>query len=86
MRLADRIGQARRVPSEDLIKLLDAGGYARYDFRTTSRLQPLSEIIDERYDGQAAVIGRRHQACQALRTAVIALPGWGPVAGRGCLG
>ena len=47
-------------------------------------LEALSEIIDERYDGQAAVIGRRHQACQALRTAVIALPGWGPVAGRGC--
>ena len=54
------------MPSEDLIELLDAGGYARYDFRTTSRLQPLSEIIDERYDRQAAVIGRRDQACPAL--------------------
>jgi hypothetical protein len=74
-----RIGQARHVPSEDLIELLDAGGYARYDFRTASRLQALSEIIDERYDGQAAVIGRRHQAYPALRTALIVLPGWGPV-------
>ena len=74
-----RIGQARHVPSEDLIELLDAGGYARYDFRTASRLQALSEIIDERYDGQAAEIGRRYQAYPALRTALIVLPGWGPV-------
>ena len=74
-----RIGQARHVRSEDLIELLDAGGYARYDFRTTSRLQALSEIIDERYDGQAAEIGRRYQAYPALRTALIVLPGWGPV-------
>lgn len=74
-----RIGQARHVPSEDLVELLDAGGYARYDFRTTSRLQTLSEIIDERYDGQAAEIGRRHRAYPALRTALIVLPGWGPV-------
>ncbi len=77
-----RIGQARHVPSEDLIELLDAGGYARYDFRTTSRLQALSEIIDERYDGQAAVIGRRYQAYPALHTALIVLPGWGPVTVR----
>jgi hypothetical protein len=74
-----RIGQARHVPSEDLIELLDAGGYARYDFRTASRLLALSEIIDERYGGQAAEIGRRYQTYPALRTALIVLPGWGPV-------
>ncbi len=74
-----RIGQARHVPSEDLVELLDAGGYARYDFRTASRLQALSEIIDVRYDGQAAVIGRRHRDYPALRAALIVLPGWGPV-------
>jgi hypothetical protein len=73
------IGQARHVLSEDLVELLDTGGYARYDFRTTSRLQALSETIDERYDGRAAEIGRRYQAYPALRTALIALPGWGPV-------
>ena len=74
-----RIGQARHVPSGDLIEFLDAAGYARYDFRTTSRLQALSEIVDERYDGQAAEIGRRYRAYPALHTALIALPGWGPV-------
>ena len=74
-----RIGQARHMSSEDLVVLLDAGGYARYDFRTATRLQDLSEIIDERYDGQAAEIGRRYQAYQELRAALIMLPGWGPV-------
>ncbi len=74
-----RIGQTRHMSSEDLVALLDAGGYARYDFRTATRLQDLSEIIDERYDGQAAVIGRRYQAYPALRAALIVLPGWGPV-------
>lgn len=77
-----RIGQARRVRSEDLIALLDAGGYTRYDFRMTARLQALSGIIDERYDGQAAEIGRRHPAYPALRAALVALPGWGPVTAR----
>ena len=33
-----RIGQMRHVPSGDLIAMLDAGGYARYDLRTATRL------------------------------------------------
>jgi hypothetical protein len=74
-----RIGQMRHVPSGDLIAMLDAGGYARYDFRTATRLLELSEIINERYDGQVAVIGRRFAAYPALHAALDALPGWGPV-------
>lgn len=73
------IDRARHVPSEDLVRLLDAGGYARYDFRTADRLRLLSELIDERYDGQVAVIGRRYRDYPALRAALLALPGWGPV-------
>jgi len=74
-----RIGQMRHVPSADLIAMLDAGGYARYDYRTASRLLELGEIINERYDGQVAVIGRRSAAYPGLRAALDALPGWGPV-------
>lgn len=74
-----RIGQLRHVPTDDLIRMLDAGGYARYDFRTATRLLELSEIVDERYDGQVAVIGRRFTTCPELCTALDALPGWGPV-------
>jgi hypothetical protein len=47
-----RIGQLRHVSSGDLIAMLDAGGYARYDVRTAIRLLELSEVVDERYDGQ----------------------------------
>lgn len=32
-----RIAQARRFSWEDLVTLLDKGGYARYDFRTATR-------------------------------------------------
>jgi hypothetical protein len=74
-----RIGQMRHVASGDLIAMLDAGGYARYDVRTAERLLELCEIINERYDGQVAVIGRRFAAYPALRAALDALPGWGPV-------
>ena len=74
-----RIGQLRHGPSADLIGMLDAGGYARYDVRTAARLLEPCEVIDDRYDGQVAVIGRRFAAYPDLRAALDALPGWGPV-------
>ena len=77
-----RIWQLRHVPSADLIAMLDAGGYARYDLRTATRLLQLCEIIDDRYDGQAGLIGRRFAAYPELRAALDALPGWGPVTVR----
>ena len=77
-----RIWQLRHVPSADLIAMLDAGGYARNDLRTATRLLQLCEIIDDRYDGQAGLIGRRFAAYPELRAALDALPGWGPVTVR----
>jgi hypothetical protein len=77
-----RIGQMRHVPSGDLIAMLDAGGYARYDFRTATRLLELAEIVNERYDGRVAEIGRRFAAYPGLCAALDALPGWGPVTVR----
>ena len=77
-----RIGQMRHVPSDDLITMLDAGGYARYDVRTATRLLELAEIVNERYDGQVAVIGRHFAAYPGLGAALDALPGWGPVTVR----
>jgi endonuclease III len=73
-----RIAQARHVPTEELVALLDEGGYARYDFRTAERLQALSEVIGERYDEQTAEIGRQYQSYPELRAALDSLPGWGP--------
>ena len=74
-----RIGQARHIPADDLISYLDQGGYARYDARTATRLQALSELISERYDGQAAMIGQRFTTYPELCQALDVLPGWGPV-------
>lgn len=74
-----RIGQVRHVPSADLIGLLDAGGYARYDVRTAARLLELCDVVDNRYGGQVGVIGRRFTAYPQLYAALDALPGWGPV-------
>ena len=75
-------GLVRHVPSAHLIGLLNAGGYARYDFRAANRLLALAELIGERYDGQAAVIDRRFGAYPGLSAALAALPGWGPVTVR----
>lgn len=47
-----RVAQARHIPWDDLVALLDRGGYTRYDFRTATRLQDLAEVIGERYDGR----------------------------------
>ncbi len=73
-----RIAQARHLPFHDLIELLDRGGYARYDNRTASRLQDLSEVLDERYGGRVAEIARRADSYRQLHGALAALPGWGP--------
>jgi hypothetical protein len=68
-----RIGQMRHVPTGDLIAMPDAGEYARYGVRTAARLLELCEIINERYDGQVAVIGRRFAACLAVLAAACGL-------------
>jgi len=75
----ERVGEARHIPGGTFIGYLDQGGYARHDRPTIARLQALSKVIGERYDGQAALIGRRHTSYPALRAALGVLPGWGPV-------
>jgi len=74
-----RVGQARHIPHHTFLGYLGEGGCARYDEQTVARLQALAEIIGERYNGQAAVIGQRHTTYPALRAALSVLPGWGPV-------
>ncbi len=74
-----RIAQVRHLASDELIALLDEGGYARYDFRMASRLLALADLIGERYGGEVARIGQRFTTYAGLRTALDALPGWGEV-------
>lgn len=62
-----------------LVALLDAGGYARYDFRTATRLQALARQVAEHYGGQVTEIGRRFGEPDDLWAALDDLTGWGPV-------
>jgi len=64
---------------EELISLLDEGGYVRYDESTASRLLALAEVIADRYDRRLATLGEDIADCQELELVLGALPGWGPV-------
>lgn len=67
--------------SEQLVALLDAGGYARYDFRTATRVHQLADEIRDHHGGTistlASIAGPRD-----LEEALDALPGWGPTTVR----
>ena len=69
----------------DLVALLDQGGYARYDERTASRLQALAGAVEDRFGGRLAGIGERLARPAELKSALEALPGWGPVTVRAFL-
>lgn len=73
------VAGAREVPWDRLVELLDAGGYARYDYRTATRLQELSEALDSRYGGAVCSIEASVATPAGLEAALDALPGWGPV-------
>jgi hypothetical protein len=80
-----RIGQAGTVPAADLVGLLDAGGYARYDFRTAARLRKLSEVVCDRFGGQVAAISHACSSYPDLHAVLDDLPGWGDVTIRAFL-
>ncbi|HUZ19531.1 MAG TPA: hypothetical protein VMU75_03040 [Acidimicrobiales bacterium] len=75
----NRIVDAGSLDWNVLVALLDAGGYARYDFRTATRLQTLAREVADRYGGDVGEIGRRFLGPAALVAALDDLPGWGPV-------
>jgi hypothetical protein len=61
----------------ELVRLLDAGGYVRYDFRTATRLQDLARAVREQLGGRVG--GLRHASHEDLEAALSRLPGFGPV-------
>jgi endonuclease III len=74
-----RVDQVRHRTWENLVDLLDMGGYVRYDFRTATRLQQLADHVHQRYGGRITAIAREADSYPALRDTLDALPGWGPV-------
>jgi hypothetical protein len=66
---------------DELVGLLDAGGYVRYDFRTATRLQQLAQAVRERHGGRIASLAAVREPVE-LEAALDALPGWGPTTVR----
>jgi endonuclease III len=66
---------------DDLVALLDTGGYVRYDFRTATRLQELAAAVRDRYGGRVSAL-RTASGSAELEAALDALPGWGPTTVR----
>lgn len=67
---------------EELVALLDEGGYARYDFSTASRLQALAAAVEHRLKGPVADLGGRVTDPGELEAMLDVLPGWGPTTVR----
>ncbi len=79
------VGDAGRRTWDDLVALLDRGGYARYDFRTASRLLDLAAAVAARHPRGIPALGRTTTDPGELVAALDALPGWGPVTVRAFL-
>jgi hypothetical protein len=72
-----RVGTLADVESRswnELVELLDRGGYARYDYRTVTRLQKLATTLH----GHRIDVLRKDRLDQT-RAVLDGLPGWGPV-------
>jgi endonuclease III len=73
------VATARAFTWDDLVALLDRGGYVRFDFKTATRLHALCDVLVERYDGRVCAIPGRVRTPAELEAALDDLPGWGPV-------
>lgn len=67
---------------DELVELLDAGGYTRYDFSTATRLQALATVVGDRFAGGIAGLGRLVADPAEVEATLDALPGWGPTTVR----
>lgn len=72
----ENIADAGRRDIATLIELLDAGGYARYDMQTATRLHAMAEAL-RAHGGRIA--WALELPPESLRASLEALPGWGPV-------
>lgn len=70
---------------DTLIRLLDEGGYARYDERTATRLRDLARTTGERFPDGVHAWGASVHSMPELVAGLDALPGWGPVTVRAFL-
>lgn len=65
---------------EKLVSILDEGGYARYDFKTATKLLDASENLLKRYDGNLDLLHEKSASSEELQDRLTALAkGIGPV-------
>jgi len=62
-----------------LVEILDEGGYARYDFKTATKLLDIAKALTERYDGRITRILEKSDDYHELASALEELKGVGPV-------
>ena len=72
------IGDAGERDREELVSLLDEGGYALYGEPMAPRLLALAEVVADRYE-RLATLGQVVVDPRELEQALEDLPGWGPV-------
>ena len=68
-----------RAGWDRLVEVLDEGGYARYDFKTATRLLDIAKALTERYDGRITRVLESANDCRELTTALEEFKGVGPV-------
>lgn len=73
------LAEAAERPDQELVELLDRGGYARYDFRTAEKLKRIGAMLVERGDGTIWSLIAGAQSYAQLAARLKELPGWGDV-------
>ena len=73
------IGDAGGRNREELISLLDEGGYILYGEPMATRLLDLAEVVADLYDERLGMLGEVVVDPRELERALEDLPGWGPV-------
>jgi hypothetical protein len=76
------LADAHRREWDELVALLDRGGYTRYDFRTATRLRELGAVLEQRCGGRVSALLEGARSYDELVARLDALPGWGPVTVR----
>ena len=76
------IAEAADATWDELVALLDEGGYVRYDFSTASRLLALAGTVIERHHGRISTVAETTDDPAEIEATLDRLPGWGPTTVR----
>jgi hypothetical protein len=75
------VADAGRRSWEELVKLLDEGGYVRYDFSTATQLQKMADVLSK-HKGRVGVLMASGDGEGDAARVLDRLPGWGPTTVR----